>query len=432
MNEQLPLEQAATAALGQVTQVRVPLDEAAYAFTVRDDSGRIPVVVVPSRPNRIRNEFVGLGVLILAVAIGEIVLRRTSLLLPWAIPLTLLLLALGVYQAFIVRIPEGVDGLLSRGGRYYKTLGSGTQFVAPWYIVSHLVTRREIPFDVPVVEAPTQDDVRATVDTLITFRIVEPYKFVYNISADDFDEVLQATCQAGWRALIRHISSAELIDLTEQRLDELREVLNKGAETYGVAISQIKVTYAQPPAAFMLSLEARRLAAVQLEEQAEKQALAQRRQADEEILLQQQVAARVEREREELKLLEQQAAARKKVEALRAEADELRLARLEERLKAFPLAAQYEWESVQLEVARSLAGNSRAILQVGDAGEIARALVLGDLMQLSMHANAGGDGAADAAEVVPDEPHQNAMSSTEPAPPPAAPFLRSPDPREIR
>ena len=420
MNEP-PSEQARGGALGQVTQVRVPLDEAAYAFTVRDDSGRIPVVVVPSRPNRIRNDSVALGALILAAAIGEIVFLQSSFLLPWAIPLTLLLLALGIYRAFMVRIPEGVDGLLTRGGRYYRTISSGTHVVAPWYIVSHLVTRREIPFDVPVVEAPTQDDVRATVDTLITFRIVDPYKFVYNISADDFDEVLQATCQAGWRALIRRISSAELIDLTQIRLDQLREALNEGAEDYGVAISQIKVTYAQPPAAFMLSLEARRLAAVQLEEQAEQQALAQRRQADQEILLQQKVVAHVERERAELKLLEQQAAAKKKVEVLRAEADELRLARLEERLKAYPLAAQYEWESTQLEVARALAGNSRAILQVGDAGEIARALVLGDLMHLSRGASAGDGGTAEDKTVSAEQLVQDpASSSTESSLPPVS------------
>ena len=81
MNEP-PSEQARAGALGQVTQVRVPLDEAAYAFTVRDDSGRIPVVVVPSRPNRIRNDSVALGALILAAAIGEIVFLQSSFLLP--------------------------------------------------------------------------------------------------------------------------------------------------------------------------------------------------------------------------------------------------------------------------------------------------------------------------------------------------------------
>jgi hypothetical protein len=83
-------------------------------------------------------------------------------------------------------------------------------------------------------------------------------------------------------------------------------------------------------------------------------------------------------------LLAQEADARRKVVELEAEAEALRLERLEERLKAFPLAAQYEWESAQLEVARSLAGNPRAVVQVGNVGDVTRALVLGDLMRFTL------------------------------------------------
>ena len=42
----------------QLTQARVPLDEAGEAFTVPDASGRLPIVVLPSQPFRIRNGFV--------------------------------------------------------------------------------------------------------------------------------------------------------------------------------------------------------------------------------------------------------------------------------------------------------------------------------------------------------------------------------------
>jgi hypothetical protein len=133
-------------------------------------------------------------------------------------------------------------------------------------------------------------------------------------------------------------------------------------------------------------------------------------------LLRQEVAARVERESEELKLLEQQARARKRVEELRADADELRLARLEERLKKYPLAAQYEWEDTQLEVARALAGNSRAVLQVGNAGEIARALVLTDLMRLAPE-NGERDGAGATAEIAATEPAASGMEEGAGEPP---------------
>jgi preprotein translocase subunit SecY len=38
----------AEVAYTQLTQVRVPLDEAGEAFATRDASGRIPIVLIPS------------------------------------------------------------------------------------------------------------------------------------------------------------------------------------------------------------------------------------------------------------------------------------------------------------------------------------------------------------------------------------------------
>jgi regulator of protease activity HflC (stomatin/prohibitin superfamily) len=368
----------------QLTQVRVPLDQADEAFSLRDASGHIPIVVVPQRLNRVRNEMVIGGILVLFGGILLTFLQANALYLSLAVPLALIFIALGLYRSFIVRIPEGANGLLTRGGRYIKTLGSGTSFLPPWIAVSHLVTRREIPFDVPVTEAPTQDNVRARVDTLITFTITDPYKFVYSISANDFDQVFQAACQDALRTKVRQITSDKVIDLVRSDLADLQQALNADAETYGVMISKVTITFAQPPAEFMTSLEARQLASVQQAEQAEQQALALRRQIDTEALLRQEVVARVEREREQLKLLAQKAEARRKVVELEAEAESLRLARLEERLKAFPLAAQYEWESAQLAVAQSLAGNTHAVVQVGNVGDITRALVLGDLMRFTV------------------------------------------------
>ena len=112
---------------------------------------------------------------------------------------------LGVYQAFRVSVPEGANALLLKAGRYYKTLPSGFHMVLPYYPVSHLVTQRVIPFDVPEYVSPTADNVPATVDLLVMFTIADPYRFVYRISADDFDHVFLAACQDSLRQLVRSI-----------------------------------------------------------------------------------------------------------------------------------------------------------------------------------------------------------------------------------
>ena len=368
------------AAYTQLTQVRVPLEEAGDAFATRDASGRIPIVLIPKQLNRVRNGPVIAGVAILLGAILVQLLANQPILIPIGIVLALLMIVVGVYRSFIVRVPEGANALLAKGGRYTKTIGSGTHIIQPFIVVTHLVTRREIPFDVPVVEAPTKDNVRAGVDTLVTFNITEPFKFVYSISADDFDQVFQAACQDGLRHLVRNVIAEQVADIAKQDLAVFREGLEAEMESYGVKISKVTVTFAQASAEVVQSLEARQLAAVQQSEQEEKQALALRRQKDIEDLARQEILARIEREKELLQLKIEEAKLQRQLVEMEAETEEFKLAKLEQRLKDYPHAAKWIWEGEKLEVSRALAGNTRAVLQLGEANEILSAFTVREML----------------------------------------------------
>jgi regulator of protease activity HflC (stomatin/prohibitin superfamily) len=365
----------------QLTQVRVPLEEAADAFSMRDESGRIPIILVPKHMNRIRNDLILAAIFVLAFGvIGGVFIDNVTLIV-LAVLFGLLLLIFGIYRSFIVRIPEGASGLLMRGGRYVRTIGAGTHFVPPWVMVSHLITRREIPFDVPIVQAPTKDNVRANIDTLITFRITDPYQFVYNISASDFDQVFQAVCQDSLRLVVRNYAAVQVIDLTRKDLAEVVANLSEDVEPYGVEIIKINVTYAQPPDDFMRTLEKRQLAIIQQEEQEQQQALAKRKQADLDALAHQRVLAEVERERDALKAVYQKEEAHRQVVELEAQTEELRLSKLQERLEKYPDAVQFDVETRELDIAQALAGNSRAVLQIGSASDIVPSLLVRDAIK---------------------------------------------------
>jgi regulator of protease activity HflC (stomatin/prohibitin superfamily) len=362
----------------QLTQVRVPLEHAADAFTQRAASGSIPIVVVPERPFRLRLDLVGLGVAAIVAGIIAANMGSGAAWVSLLIIVGLLLVLLAFYRVLRIFVPEGVQALLASGGRYTRTISSGPHFIPPWIAITHLVTRREIPFDVVVVDAPTQDNVRARLDTLFTFTISDPYRFVYNISADDFDRVFQATCQDSLRSLVRQITSDQVNDLVRHDLSDLRQDLSAEAESYGITIMRVNIISAQPPDDFMRSQEARQLAIVQQAEQAEQQALALRRQRDQADLARQEVIARVDREREALQLQIQQVEMRQRVTELEAKIEEFRLARLEERLHNNPLAARWEWQGDQLAVARALAGNTRAVVQLGNTDALVRTILARD------------------------------------------------------
>lgn len=373
----------------QLTEVRVPLDETTEAFATRDASGRLPIVVRTERQNRIRNDLMLLAALVLAGGLTAGALFSAPLATTAAVPLALVLAALGVWRAFYVLIPEGTIALLMERGKYARTIGGGARFLPPWVVVSHVVTQREIPYDVPVIEAPSADTVRATVDVLVTFRITDGYRFIYSISADDFDLVLQAACQDVIRALVRRTPSAAIADLGGQDSGDLAAALNRMVEAYGVTIGQVTITYARPPAEFLQIEETRQLAVARRAEQAELQALALRRQADAEELARQRAIAEARREREALQVRLEQAELLQRIAELEATAAQLRLARLEERLSQYPLAARWEAEGAQLDVARALAGNARAVVQLGSLDTLRHLVLVPDEPQ---HDGASGLG----------------------------------------
>jgi regulator of protease activity HflC (stomatin/prohibitin superfamily) len=359
----------------QLTQARVPLEQASDAFASRDASGRIPIVVLPDRVTRISPQLLLAAAVALLAGIGLDLWQDNRWYSIAGLVVAVVLAALGIQSAFWVLVPEGTNALLAQRGRYLRTLGAGRHFVAPRIAVTHVVTRREIPFDVPVAEAPTGDNVRITVDSVVTFAIVDPYRFVYNVSADDFDHVFDAICQEALRAMVRRIDSDQVGDLAGQDKTDLRAAIEAGVVPYGVEIRTATITFAQPPAEFIAIQEARKLAVLERAEQAERQSLTRQRQADEESLLRQRVLAQVAREQDEALAQVQRAEARRRAVEAEAAVEELRLARLEDRLHRFPHASQWVWESERLTVARALAGNTRAVLQVGNTGEIASALV---------------------------------------------------------
>jgi regulator of protease activity HflC (stomatin/prohibitin superfamily) len=327
----------------QLTQARVPLNEAGDALMARDATGRIPIVVVPHRSGRVNPLLALAGA---AASVGGLLATGAGASTLWAgigIPVGVALIALGVFQAFRVMVPEGANALLLRGGKYYKTLPSGFHLVMPFFPVSHLVTRRVIPFDVPEYRSPTADNVPATVDMLVMFTIVDPYKFVYSISADDFDQVFLAACQDALRQLIRSLPWLQVPDLRHGSTAGLREAVQADVADYGIVVNKVNVTYAAPPADFLKSQEMRQLLALQKAEVEQKEEL-------------------------EVQRVEEEAAA-----------ESLRLQRLQERLEQFPKASQWEWETNKLDVARALAGNTRAFVQVGQSTDVARAFVASEL-----------------------------------------------------
>ena len=353
----------------QLTQQRVRLGRVAEAFTTPDDAGRYPIIVLVKSGGRFQAEVILVAA---AVAVAAVLLPVGPLLTVGGLVLAVALLVGGSARAVLLPIPEGTNAILVQAGRYFKTAGPGVQRMPPTVIVSHVVTTREIPFSAVAQAVPAADDVRVDVEILFTFRITDPRKFVFNTTAPDFDAVCQGAAQTAVRRLLRGIGSEAVLDLALRDSDELRSMISATLDPYGVDVTRVLVVRLDAPPEFLVTREGRRLAMLQTGEQAERATYDLAVQANRDAVARAELQARFARATEEARLTAE--VERLEVE-LEAEREALRLARLEERLAASPNAARWDWESQRLRVARSLARNSRAMLQLGGSGDIADTLV---------------------------------------------------------
>ena len=194
-------------------------------------------------------------------------------------------LVVGLMSRLFLRVPPGSVGLVVKGGRQDRVLQPGVHRVSPLVALSHLVTTREIAFDVPVSEVRSADGVGVAVDVLLTLRIADPVKFAYAITPGDADQFVQAACQDAVRTLVRGIEAMSALDLNSTQSDSLRQVIDPKLDRFGIDVSDVAFTRVTLPAALTDSLEARRLASLQLAEQAESYALDKRRLADQAALV---------------------------------------------------------------------------------------------------------------------------------------------------
>ncbi len=359
----------------QLTQQRVRLGRAAEAFATPDDAGRYPIIVLIKSGGRFQVQALLVAG---AVAAAAVALPLGPGLTIAGLVLAVALLVASSARAVLVPIPEGTQAILVQAGRYIRTAGPGVQRVSPTILVTHLVTTREIPFSTLARAVPTADDVRVDVEILFTFRIVDPHKFVFNTTAPDFDAVCQGAGQTAVRRLARGIGSEAVLDLALHDSDELGALISATLEPYGVEVTRVLVVRLDAPPEFLATREGRRLAMLQTGEQAERAAYDLGVQANRDAVARAELQARFARATEEARLA---AEVRRVQVELEAEGEAIRLARLEERLAASPNAARWDWERERLRVAQALAGNSRAMLQLGGSGDIADALVTRTFME---------------------------------------------------
>ena len=157
----------------------------------------------------------------------------------WLVPL-IILAAILLPQAIRI-LREYERGVIFRLGKLHKrgAKGPGLIFLIP--IVDRMVRMdlRVVTIDVAKQEIMTRDNVPATVDAVVYFRVVDPVAAVVKV-----ENFLKATSLIAQTTLRSVLGQAPLDDLLSQRESinqKLQEIIDRQTEPWGIKVTAVEV-----------------------------------------------------------------------------------------------------------------------------------------------------------------------------------------------
>ena len=150
-----------------------------------------------------------------------------------------------IFVVLVIILPQAVRilreyerGVIFRLGKLQGAKGPGIIFLIP--IVDKMVRMdlRVVTIDVPKQEIMTKDNVPATVDAVIYFRVVDPNSAVVKV-----ENFWKATSLIGQTTLRSVLGQSPLDDLLSQRdviNQKLQEIIDKQTEPWGIKVTSVE------------------------------------------------------------------------------------------------------------------------------------------------------------------------------------------------
>ena len=158
-----------------------------------------------------------------------------------------------------VNIPHGIYTLEQTWGVDQGIMNPGCRLCyCYWNRVAVMITKNTIRFKCPIVQVPTKDNVRVSLDVGINFHIgrnqkadltgeereqqeTDIKKFFYNFGPNRLEELLQEECEEEIRAFLGSIKVGKVRDVRTELTTQMAESLERKFAPYGVVIEQVNI-----------------------------------------------------------------------------------------------------------------------------------------------------------------------------------------------
>ena len=155
----------------------------------------------------------------------------------WIVPVIILAVIILPQAVRILR--EYERGVIFRLGKLLGAKGPGMIFLIP--VVDRMVKMdlRVVTIDVAKQEVMTRDNVPATVDAVVYFRVVDPMAAV--VKVENFWKATSLIAQTTLRSVLGQAPLDDLLSQREAINLKLQEIIDRQTEPWGVKVTAVEV-----------------------------------------------------------------------------------------------------------------------------------------------------------------------------------------------
>jgi len=166
-----------------------------------------------------------------------------EILASWLTPFIIFLVFLFLVGIRIIRPVE--KGLLERLGKYKATKEQGFHWIIPVIDKLVRVNVTENMVDVEPQKIITKDDLNATVDAVVYFKVLQPEKAIYN--AQNYRRQITSLARTTLRDIIGKMTLTEANSKRDALNSILERELDKQTDAWGIDVIRVELQRIEPP-----------------------------------------------------------------------------------------------------------------------------------------------------------------------------------------
>ena len=169
--------------------------------------------------------------------------------------LWLFILVFVVLRSSIKFVPQNRSYVIERFGKFTRTQHAGLNFIIP-FVDSVAADRslKEQAVDVPSQSAITKDNISLTVDGVLYFRVLDPYKATYGV--DDYVFAVTQLAQTTMRSELGKMELDKTFEERDQLNTNIVAAINQASSAWGVQVLRYEIKDIVPPQSVMQAMEA--------------------------------------------------------------------------------------------------------------------------------------------------------------------------------